>query len=277
MRTYVGIMVGLLLCMLSSCGLFDHAAPAPMTTSPATTPSRERPASDYVVTDCGVRKAAPGEPSKVLLTIDDFPDAKGASKGEVMTRVADWAKDKRVMMEAFPIKARTDEYKKATGVDLVKEVRSRGTYVSNHTLNHLDLTKLDPNVDPKKDPEKVIAEIKGGVTSTYLRPPYGAGAFDPKIKEAAEKEGYRVCTWTLDTNDWRLENGRYPSATELVRRVHEQLVKVPTGAPVVILGHYFTNYPDALDGIYHEVTRMKNTVCKAPSGPVTEEVPFPIC
>lgn len=249
--------------LLAGCGLLPSRAHSASPSHPA---ARPIPRPDYTISACGVR-ATTGQ-SNVLLTIDDYPDNVGTSHGEVMVQVADWAHQAGVMMEAFPIKQKVDAWQKQTGTDLVAELRARGTYVSNHTYTHPRLPKLSP--------KEITKEITQGVTSTYLRPPYGE--YTLPIKQQAEKLGYRTCTWNIDTNDWRLlPNGAFPSPAELVRRVHEQLLGIPDGTPVVILGHYFTNYPKALAAIAAEVTKMHNHLCPAPQSATTMVVPYPIC
>ncbi|HET6747576.1 MAG TPA: polysaccharide deacetylase family protein [Candidatus Saccharimonadales bacterium] len=238
--------------------------PAPVST-PA--PIRVAPSPGYTIEYCGVSQAKKGEPSNVLLTIDDFPSSRGKAAGERMLHVADWARAQGIMMEAFPIKSKVDAYNATYHMDLVAELRQRGTYVSNHSDTHPELTKLSGS--------KMGSEIERGVESTYMRPPYGA--FDINVRKIAEAKGYRLCTWTLDTNDWRLLGGVHPSAAELVRRVHDQLVKAVPGTPIVILGHYFTNYPEALQGILDEVKRMGMRPCGAPQALTNSSVPFPIC
>lgn len=272
MRLRVLVPVSVLVSLaLTSCDLLPNAAPPPSTTTITVTPTltpRRPPPPGYIIDHCGVSGTInSGQPSNVLLTIDDYPSEEGRSGGELMIRIADWARDAGVMMEAFPIKSKVDAYLDATGVDLVAELRARGTYVSNHSYTHPELPVLDPT--------DVLAEIQKGVRSTYLRPPYGT--FTPTIQQIIEQEGYRVCLWNVDTNDWRKLDGKYPSPKELVRRVHTKLMEIPVGSPVVILGHYYTNYPEALPAIIEEVEAMGNRVCPAPSLPVTEEVPYPIC
>jgi hypothetical protein len=265
------VLVGLILALVSGCGITFSRSAATPTASPSPAPvtiPRPVPEPNYAVQDCGVSGTAKsGKPSNVLLTIDDFPSEHSIASGQKMMQIADWAHASGVMMEAFPIKAKLDAYQQAYHADVVSELRARGTYVSNHSFSHPELTKLSPS--------KVKAEIQKGVQSTYLRPPYGD--FNPAVKKLAEADGYRVCTWTIDTNDWRLVDGKYPSPEELVKRVHTQLRTTPPGSPVVILGHYFTNYPLALQGIVDDVNAFGAHVCSAPSAPVSEAVPFPLC
>ncbi len=253
---------------LSSCTLVGTSpvASSPQPSAPSSPTPRIVSPSDYVVENCGVSTAKTGNVSNVLLTIDDFPSERSKASGDKMIQIADWARENDVMMEAFPIKSKVDAYQKTYHKDLMAELRARGTYVSNHSFSHLQLTKLSKT--------RLTEEISGGVASTYLRPPYGD--YNAGVKEVAEAAGYRLCTWTLDTNDWRLVDGVHPSAEELIHRVKVGLAKTPKGAPVVILGHYFTNYPRALQGIL-EVARANNRICPAPRTPTTETVPFPIC
>lgn len=269
------IALSVLLTLVTGCSVFNRNQPMQTSQPPTTTTSApivtpcNVPKTGYNVDYCGVcSEVGKNRPSRVLLTIDDYPSDKGVEGGERMIEIADWARRAGVMMEAFPIKSKIDAHKKATGVDLVAELRKRGTYVSNHTYSHLELPKLPL--------EKVLAEVHNGVQSTYLRPPYGA--YTSAIQHQAEVNGYRLCLWNIDTNDWRpLENGVRPPVNELVQRVHAKLMTIPAGTPIVILGHYFTNYPAALSAIVDEVKRMGNQICTAPKGPVGENAPFPIC
>jgi hypothetical protein len=52
---------------------------------------------------------------------------------------------------------------------------------------------------------------------------------------------------------------------------------LPDGEPVVILGHYYTNYPNALAAIVDEVKKMGNHFCATPTSPVSDVIPVPIC
>ena len=206
----------------------------------------------------------PGEPSRALLTIDDFP----YENGEIIVHVAEWAKRTNTMMHAFPIATYVTSHNQKHHTDLVGRTRVLGTYVSNHTYSHANLTMVGPGTAKK--------EIVNGVTSTYVRPPYGA--YNDAVTTLITQLGARICHWTIDTGDWmRDQKGHYPSAETLVARVRDQLKGIPPGSPVVILGHYQTNYPLALQAIRDELLRAGLHVCPAPAAPTSAEVPYPLC
>lgn len=221
--------------------------------------------SNYNPKYCGVRQAGTGEPAKVLLTIDDFP----YRNGEEMVKVAQWAQSTHTLMEAFPVSSNVSAYDKSHHTDLVARTRALGTYVGNHTFSHADLRNI-----PLQAAER---EIMLGVPSTTMRPPYGD--YNRTIRTFVEQDMHaRICYWTLDTKDWqKLKDGSYPSVDTLLSRVSTQLEHAQPGAPVVILGHYFTNYPKALPAIRRLVIQVGLRVCRAPNGPTTAEVPYPIC
>lgn len=234
-------------------------------TSTSPTPSQSpTQAYTYDPKHCGVMPRAQGQPSQVLLTIDDFP----YENGEIMVQVAEWAQRTNTMMHAFPVANYVTGYNQKHHTDLVDRTRALGTYVSNHTYSHADLTMVGPGTAKK--------EIVNGVTSTYVRPPYGA--YNDAITKLITQLGAKVCHWTIDTGDWmRDQQGHYPSAETLVSRVRTQLKGIAPGSPVVILGHYQTSYPRALQAIRDEVVRAGLQVCPAPSTPSTAEVPYPLC
>jgi peptidoglycan-N-acetylglucosamine deacetylase len=212
----------------------------------------------YSPSQCGVR-------SGVLLTIDDYP----YGSPQLIESVAALAQRQGVMMEGFPIAREVRRYQQSTGVDLVARARARHMYMSNHTYDHRDLVTLSDAM--------VSYEIRYGVRSTYLRPPYGS--YNARVKSIAESLGYRVCTWAVDTRDWEKINGIYPSINTIRNRIFSQLKSagLTPGSAVVILGHYYTNYPSALRYIPGDLVARGYRMCPLPSQPTTATVPFPVC
>jgi peptidoglycan/xylan/chitin deacetylase (PgdA/CDA1 family) len=212
----------------------------------------------YAPSRCGVAGG-------VLLTIDDFP----YQNPRLIEQVAAWAQLRGVMMEGFPIAKYVRAYRQSTGIDLVARARARHMYISNHTYDHRQLTTLSDAA--------VSAEIRYGVRSTYLRPPYGS--YNARVKSIAESLGYRICTWNIDTRDWEKINGGYPSVNTIRSRILRQLRDsgLRPGSAVVILGHYFTNYPAALRYIPGDLIARGYRMCRLPAGPTTSTVPYPIC
>ena len=245
----------------------ETPAPRPKTKPPVhTEASRPQPTSNYNPMYCGVTDhASDGQPSSLLLTIDDFP----YGNGDLMIEVARWAQSSHVMMLAFPLSREVDQYDEAHHANLIARIRGLGTYVGNHTHDHPFLTEIGG--------QSVKWQLAHGIDSSYVRPPYGD--YSPTVRRTIETvEHARVCHWTIDLRDWQKVKGKYPSAETLVQRARDLLKPVKKGTPIVILGHYQTNYPKALPAILQEVKSKSGVhVCEAPMAPTTANVPFPVC
>jgi len=62
-------------------------------------------------------------------------------------------------------------------------------------------------------------------------------------------------------------------------RIFNQLrdFNLQPGSAVVILGHYYTNYPSALRYIPGDLVARGYRLCPLPAQPTADVVPFPIC
>jgi peptidoglycan/xylan/chitin deacetylase (PgdA/CDA1 family) len=112
---------------------------------------------------------------------------------------------------------------------LMKEIRSQGHVLANHSYSHPALSKSSN--------ASVTAEIRRGVQGTskpkLLRPPYAAGAYSTRLDSLARAQGHQLCRWTTDTYDW---NGS--SAAVLAERVrYGDALTPPVQAGGVILMH----------------------------------------
>jgi peptidoglycan-N-acetylglucosamine deacetylase len=92
--------------------------------------------------------------------------------------------------------------------ELLKQIVEAGHVIGNHTYSHRDLLSLD-DADVRK-------EIAGGPGSTWLRPP--RGRYDKRIRRIAAELGYKICYWSIDSDDW--QGG---SAEQIDRNVLGQL------------------------------------------------------
>lgn len=144
------------------------------------------------------------------------------------------------------------------------ELRRMGHYVGNHTSsNHKKLSQLTP--------AQVQSEVAASVDGNMMRPPHGD--YDAENKATLASLGYRICTWGISSKDW--EGGAGPRnllSTDQIR------AKVRAGLGVsggVILGHLWTNFPNALPGIINDVHAAGKLFCRN-TGPVTKTVPFPM-
>ncbi|HUD11154.1 MAG TPA: polysaccharide deacetylase family protein [Candidatus Saccharimonadia bacterium] len=80
---------------------------------------------------------------------------------------------------------------------LVSKVANKGHVIGNHTYSHPDLLALSD--------DEVRREITTGVTSIWLRPP--RGRYNNRIRKIAASLGYRICYWTIDSDDWQGVSG----------------------------------------------------------------------
>jgi peptidoglycan/xylan/chitin deacetylase (PgdA/CDA1 family) len=92
--------------------------------------------------------------------------------------------------------------------DLVRHIAEQGHLVGNHTYSHPDLLSLSD--------KQVLTEIANGPASQWLRPP--RGRFDRRIRRLAASLGYRLCYWTIDSDDWQ-----GTSATDMERKILSEL------------------------------------------------------
>lgn len=127
---------------------------------------------------------------EVALTFDDGPD------GVITSGVLDILKAKNVNGSFFFIGKNIDLYP-----ETVKRAFNEGNLVLNHSLNHLDLSK--------KNPEVIINEIKGNEEKIYslinkrpaiVRPPFGA--INQQEADQLKKLNCKVVIWSIDTLDW---------------------------------------------------------------------------
>lgn len=226
------------------------SAPSRSTASPRPTvsPNLTLTAATYYNSRCG------NTSGRVLLTLDDwaYGDAYRA------TRTGAYLQSRGIRAAFFLI----NEYaKKYPGI--VSTLRKQGHWVLNHTYSHPDLTTLSS--------ANVSWQIRNGVYSNRLRPPYGA--YSSRVSTIAANLGYRICTWTIDTRDWQYVNGSRRSASSIRYIVRTSPYSAKSNG--VILGHLFTNYPTALSGIIYDLHRQGFLFCRN-RGPVGAFAPFPL-
>lgn len=202
----------------------------------------------YSISRCG------NTSGRVLLTFDDwaYGDPYRA------TRMAAYLKTKGIRAAFFLVEEFASRYP-----GIVATIRQRGHWVGNHTWSHTDLTTLSSS--------RVAWEITHGVASNRLRPP--GGAYSSRVLGIASGLGYRLCTWTVDPRDWEYVNGVRRSVASIRSRIRS----APRSAKAsgVILGHLFTNYPDAVPGIIADLRAQGLQFCRN-SGPVGSAMPFPL-
>jgi peptidoglycan-N-acetylglucosamine deacetylase len=204
-------------------------------------------AATYYKSRCG------NTSSRVLLTFDDwaYGDPYRA------TRVGNYLKSRNIRAAFFLVNQEAEKYP-----NIVSNLRQQGHWVLNHTYSHPNLTRLSD--------AGVGSQIRGGVASNRLRPPYGA--YDSRVSNVAAGLGYRICTWTIDTRDWEYVNGSRRSASSIRSIVRNSPWSAKASG--VVLGHLYTNYPDAMPGMISDLHKQGLLFCRN-RGPVGRTMPFP--
>ena len=148
---------------------------------------------------------SPKEAPKIALTFDDGPSAQYT--GEIL----DILQKYNVKATFFVIGNNAEQHPA-----LLKRVIAEGHEVGNHTYSHPHLQKMDaPTLaDELCRADKAFRKL-AGISPTLFRPP--EGVMTPAVKTAAERGGYRLVLWTIDTRDWAHNN-----TDNIIRLVDEQ-------------------------------------------------------
>ena len=104
----------------------------------------------------------------------------------------------------------------------MRQIVADGHEIGNHTFNHPDLRHVTSAVmrDELASTEALLRETAGdgATTKPFFRPPYGA--YDERVLNAAQAEGYLPIYWTLDSLD---SVGQPKTAAFLLDRVTNKL------------------------------------------------------
>lgn len=110
-----------------------------------------------------------------------------------------------------------------TSPDLVKRMAEEGHIVGNHTLNHLDMSKLSSKEEFQKEisgVEDLYKEITGKPMTKFYRPPQGK--YSTQNLQMAKDLGYKTFFWSLAYVDWYED--KQPTKEEafdkLLKRIH---------------------------------------------------------
>ncbi|MFE0046206.1 polysaccharide deacetylase family protein [Streptomyces albireticuli] len=191
---------------------------------------------------------------RVLLTLDDWSygdDDRAVTVGRSLQR-------KGIRAAFFLVNSYASRYPKVAAA-----LHAQGHWVGNHTWSHPHLRQLSER--------EARAEIRGGVDSTLLRPPYGD--FGDRETRLAEELGYRICTWTVDTRDWEGPDGTFPGTAALRATVRDAPAADKRSG--VVLGHLFSHFPEALPGIIDDLRDQGYRLCRN-TGPTTRVIPYPL-
>lgn len=165
----------------------DSAAPKP---SDATAPATPAPAkAKMAYSQCHV------EGPYVAITFDDGPHATNTP------RLLDMLKQRNIKATFFVVGQCVAEYP-----DIAKRIVDEGHEIASHSWSHPQLTKLGEGgvTDQLQRTHDVIKQTTG-VTTTLLRPPYGAFTQN-QIAWANKKWDYKTILWDVDPLDWKIRN-----------------------------------------------------------------------
>lgn len=134
----------------------------------------------------------PNKTSRVVLTYDDCPRTLSSFKS-----VINYASKSNIGLVLAPTGDCIVSFKRRYGVDLAALARSKGQWVINHSVNHVDLRRLSCTQGAR--------ELRGtGVRTNYGRPPYGA--INSNVRCAYSRADMKIWTWTHDTLDWMVRS-----------------------------------------------------------------------
>jgi peptidoglycan/xylan/chitin deacetylase (PgdA/CDA1 family) len=167
----------------------DQLPPAPQPAQPTT--GRGQPLLANLPT------TTPEGNPVVYLTFDDGPN--GAFTQQMLDLLAQY--DARATF--FVIGQQV-----AGGVDVLRRMASEGSYIGNHTWDHvwLDQISKEEFVDQIQRTRNELLAVAGDLFTLdgdvlYVRPPYGAMNADDRQWMA--ELGYTTVLWDIDPQDWR--------------------------------------------------------------------------
>ncbi|MEV4439687.1 polysaccharide deacetylase family protein, partial [Streptomyces sp. NPDC049577] len=191
---------------------------------------------------------------RILLSLDDW----AYNDPERAVRVGAQLQAQGIRAAFFLINKYASQYPQ-----IVSTLRQQGHWVGNHSWSHRRLTGLTE--------QELREEIGNGLTSNVLRPPYGD--VGEREREVAAELGYRICNWTIDTVDWQATGGAPRSVDAIRAAVRDATPEEKRNG--VVLGHLFSNFPDALPGIISDLHEQGYHFCRN-TGPVTDQMPIPL-
>lgn len=128
---------------------------------------------------------------RVALTFDDVPDARYTSQ------VLDVLKMYKVKATFFVVGDRARKHP-----EIVRRIQREGHIIGNHSYNHpnfkpISLVKFQKQITRT---EQVIQSIVG-YRPKFIRPPYGE--INEEQLKWAQRQGYTVVNWNVDSLDWK--------------------------------------------------------------------------
>ncbi|MNZ59271.1 Peptidoglycan-N-acetylmuramic acid deacetylase PdaC [compost metagenome] len=146
----------------------------------------------------------------VLLTFDDGPKEQEMIDGLLDTL------DKHQAKAIFFVNG----YRVKAKPDLLKLIHDRGQIIGNHSWDHIDLKKENPD-NARKQVEDVqqIVEDTVGERPRFFRPPFGSG--NENLHKIAEDNSLIYMTWSNGSLDWDSKSKNKPDV--VIQNVMDQL------------------------------------------------------
>jgi peptidoglycan/xylan/chitin deacetylase (PgdA/CDA1 family) len=87
----------------------------------------------------------------------------------------------------------TEPHQKMLTIEQIREMQSAGMEFGSHTLSHLNLNDLSiENADIQITKSKTVLEQALGKPMDIFAYPYGAGAYNPAVKQLVKPAGYKL-------------------------------------------------------------------------------------
>lgn len=161
----------------------------------------------------------------VALTFDDGPSA------EVTPRVLDALAQHDAKATFFMIGNQAKAHPKTA-----QQVAAAGHEIGNHTVDHADLSKLNPQGIRNEIGQSADSiEQATGIRPYFIRPPYGA--FNDTVTNDAATQGDTLILWSVDSLDWQSKN-----ANAVIREIQEEI----TSGAIVLMHDIHPSTADAL-------------------------------
>jgi peptidoglycan/xylan/chitin deacetylase (PgdA/CDA1 family) len=145
----------------------------------------------------------------------------------------------------------------AKNPELARQIVADGHEIANHTTSHPDLRELsDAEIQRElATTDQRMREITGAGTRPFFRPPYGA--YNQRVLQVVQSEGYLPIYWTLDSLD---SVGEPKSPAFLIERVTTKLPSDQLAGAIILMHCGFESTAEALPAILDRFAAMGYTV-----------------
>ncbi|MGO7169546.1 polysaccharide deacetylase family protein [Rhizobium leguminosarum] len=167
----------------------------------------------------------------IALTYDDGPTA-------VTSRILDVLKTRNAKATFFPIGSKVHE-----AAAMMRRMASEGHAIGNHTINHLRLTEMSPDVARAEIEEAnaLLTEVTGQ-RPTVFRPPYAA--LNDSVRDILRSNGLAIIMWSI-----------YPERLAFsATTVRDRVVENARDGDIVFLHDTSSQAVEATQGIADELS-----------------------